>query len=174
MNRRTFLTAVSGFTTIASAGCVGGGGDGGDGTETATASPTETATAADKSEAQQEYPDYNWELLEDATPEFTTEITLRNQSFNPVIAKVPTGTVRFANKDSYEHSVTIPALGVDKSLSGGESMNVTVDSAGQYDYVCTFHPPSMLGRLIAVEETPTPAATQTPSPTTTDGGGGYY
>ncbi|MFB6133427.1 MAG: cupredoxin domain-containing protein [Halanaeroarchaeum sp.] len=147
-------------------------------THTPTATPTETATASGKSVAQQKYPDYNWGLLEDATTEFTTEVTLRDQSFNPVVAKVPTGTIRFVNEDSYEHSVTIPGLEIDKSLGGGEAVEVTVKSTGQYDYVCTLHPPSMLGRLVVVEETPTPGetptSTPTPTGTSTGDGGGYY
>lgn len=184
MYRRRFLAAAGGAATVALAGCAGNGtptptGMGGAPTESPTRTPTDSPTATQTSRqtntptgqsvGQREYPDYNWELLEDTTPQFTTEIALRNQSFHPVIAEVPVESVRFVNEDDYEHTVTIPALDVDETLSGGSSAEISVSSAGEYDYVCELHPPSMLGRLLAVEETPTPTESPTPTPTSTPG-----
>lgn len=135
------------------------------------ASPTATPAGA-----QSKYPDYEWSKLDDAQPVATSSIVMRNIAFHPLIAAVTPGTeVTVTNEDSTQHTLTIPRLGVDKSLSGGASTSVTVESEGTYDYVCKLHPSGMLGRLVVTTSTPTEGGpTATPSPTPTDGGGGYY
>lgn len=143
---------------------------------TPTAPPTETPTATPAgSVGQRKYPHYNWGKLEDASPEFTTEIRLKNTAFHPPIAEVPRGTpVRFVNEDSFGHTVTIPARDINTQLSGGASTTVTFDALDTFDYVCTLHPPFMLGRLIVTEQTPTPTPKETPTPTPDGGDGGSY
>jgi plastocyanin len=206
MDRRSFIASLAAVSAGGAAGCIqpdGGGDVSMESTETESPTPTATATEAAGTErpARQEYPDYNWEVLEEAEPEATTEVTLRNTAFDPLIAAVPTGaTVTFTNNDSFGHTVTVPALDVDRELGGDESTTVTVEQAGTFDYVCELHPPSMLGRLVVTEETPTdsptdtstdsptdsptdrptptptdsPTPTPTPSPTETEDDGGYY
>lgn len=155
-------------------------------TETTTeATSTQTETTTAESVGQREYPGYDWGMLADAEPQSTTEVTLENTAFHPLIAEVPTGTaISFVNNDSYGHTVTIPALDIDEQLSGGGSIELTFDETGTLDYVCALHPPGMLGRLIVTEETPTETpqpstettTTSTPTPTPTDSGtdgGGY-
>lgn len=199
MKRRRFIATAITLSSGVLGGCVGGGGQATP-MSTETPSPTETfseatATTATLTETsrgtptpgsvgQREFPDYNWTVLEGSEPEFTAEITLKNTQFQPLIARVPQGvSVPFENKDSFAHTVTIPALDIDQELEGGASMQVTFDTLQTVDYVCRLHPPSMLGRVIPVEETPTPIpspeGTPTPTPTSTptetdDGGGGYY
>lgn len=178
MNRRRFITAVSVLSTGVLSGCTGDGGGepGGQATPTPTAQPPGTTTGT-PSVGQQEFPDYNWEVLDGADASFTTEITLRNTQFHPIIAKVPVGeSISFSNEDAFDHTVTIPALDTDERVGGGESTTLTFDELTALDYVCTLHPPSMLGRLIVTDETPSGTSTKTPTPTETDNGGGgeYY
>ncbi|MFB6105459.1 MAG: cupredoxin domain-containing protein [Halobacteriaceae archaeon] len=174
MRRRDYLTGLT-TATLALAGCAGGaGGDGGDGggsgggqsdgggdaTTTATEQPSSTApttaTTARAAAAREAYPDYSWSSLDGASPTATDSVTLRGSAFHPLVARVSTGTeVRWTNEDGYGHTVTIPALDVHRELGGGEQTTVTVDEAGTYDYLCRFHPPSMLGRLVVVEGTVT-------------------
>lgn len=173
MDRRTYLGTVGVLTAMSLAGCSRGDtpeettGPGGT-TETATSTQTPSPTGAGETIGQQTFPDYNWELLKDTTGQFTTEIMLRDQSFHPVVAKLPVGSVKFVNEDSYDHTVTIPALDVKKTLSVGGSAEIPIDSVGRYDYVCELHPPSMLGRLLVVEETPTASPTGSQTETSTD------
>lgn len=201
MDRRRFISTAITLSSGVLGGCLGGGGDGqstptpteaptptGPSTEataTTTVTPTETTggTPTPESVGQREFPDYNWAALEGTEPEFATEITLEDTQFHPLIARVPHGvSVPFVNEDSFAHTVTIPALDIDLELEGGASTQLTFDTRDSFDYVCRLHPPSMLGRIIVVEETPTPTPTPegtptptpTPTPTETDDGGGYY
>jgi len=138
-------------------GGYGGGGGGETASTTAesadTTSSTTTAgresTTTAGSAAQSAYPDYDWGRLDGAEPTDTAGVTLRDTAFHPLVARVAVGTeVTFTNEDSGSHTVTIPALDVDEQLSGGASTTVTFAEAGTYDYVCTFHPPEMLGRIV--------------------------
>lgn len=195
MNRRRFLTGAGAVGVVLLAGCTGGDGGGGTTpTETPTATSTATATATTTEAgtptplaAQEKYPDYEWAKLDDAQPVATSSITMSGFAFHPLVAAVTPGTeVTVTNEDSTRHTLTIPRLGVDESLTAGASTAVTVETAGTYDYVCELHPPGMLGRLVVTTSTPTPTATPTPTPTDggTDGtptptptptdGGGYY
>lgn len=93
------------------------------------------------------------------------------------------------NEDQTAHTFTVPRLDIDENIEGGGQVLVTVDRTGTFDYVCTFHPPGMLGRLVVTDSpstatgtattTPTPTygetgtATETPTPTQTEGDGLY-
>lgn len=162
MHRRAFLGTTTTLVITLAAGCAGGdggsggdggggggmyggdsGGGGGGGGET-----TESGTTASGG-AQSVFPDYEWGKLEGADASETSSVTMRNTEFHPLVAKVSAGTeVTFTNEDSGGHSVTIPALGVDETVSGGSATSVTFEEAGTVDYVCTFHPPGMLGRIV--------------------------
>jgi plastocyanin len=195
MERRTFLARAVAVTAPLLAGCTGD--DAGDAptettTEASAASPTAGPTASPTEgapSAQEEYPDYSWGALEGVDPVPSSTVTLRNTAFTPPVAAVqPGATVTFENNDSFGHTVTIPALDVDQELDGGASTTVTFDAAGTYDYLCTLHPPGMVGRVVVSDSTPTPTATPTagetptdtpkdggtPTPTPTEDDGGYY
>lgn len=205
MDRRTLLRNAALLTIPTIGGCLGGRTGSGGGTITKTSSPTttpteiqtasptptpterpastETPTRTPERVGQRKFPEYDWEALKGTEAVFTSQVTLKNTQFHPLIAEVPQGgSISFTNKDSFGHTVTIPALDVDKRLSGGASTTVTFDRLDTFDYVCKLHPPSMLGRLIVVDKTPTLSPTPegtstpapTPTPTTTGGGGGYY
>ena len=167
------------------AGCVGDGGTASTGDSNgaltatlteASPSPTATpdATPTPASTGQGAYPDYRWERLDGVEPRFSTTVRLRSSEFVPLHASVPVDApVVFENADAFAHTVTIPALEVDERLDGGESTELTFASLGTYDYVCTFHPPGMLGRLTVVDEAPTATASPTPTPTEEADGGLY-
>lgn len=198
MKRRSLLGGLAAAATPILAGCIGGG-DGGGGGETATESPTssptesptatrtESATASPTAtpgtaSAQEAYPDYEWSKLEGADSVPTDTITMSGFEFHPLVAAVEPGTeVTVTNEDSSDHSFTVPKLDVDETVSAGASTSITVEETGTYDYVCTFHPPGMLGRLVVTTDPPSPtpsptgSPTETPTPTETssgDGGGG--
>lgn len=165
MKRRRLLAAAA-ATTPFLAGCAGNGGYGGDSpTETTvTASPTPGAPSA-----QEAYPDYTWDQLEGVAATPTDTILMRNVAFHPLVSAVTPGTeVTVRNEDSTGHTFTAPKLGLDEALDGDTSVSFVVEETGTYDYVCTLHPPDMLGRLVVTEETPTPTGTPTASPTPTE------
>lgn len=176
IDRRTFLASATAITTVSLGGCLGDDGQGtpeGESSPMGTTAATETETPS--GDARSEYPDYNWEVLEGAESQATTEITLRNTSFEPVVAAVPTGeSITFTNNDSFEHTVTIPALDVDESLDGGESTTLTLDQEGTFEYVCELHPPGMLGRLVVSDDAATATEDAGDTPTETADDGGYY
>lgn len=177
MNRRTFLAAVAAAPL---AGCTGGGG--GDETPTPTESPTPrptesptpTPTATPEApSARERYPDYEWSKLEKADPVPTETITMRGFEFHPLIAAVEPGTeVTVVNEDSSSHTFTVPKLRINESVGGGERTSVVVDRTGRFGYVCTLHPPGMLGRLVVTSDPPEATPTGTPTPTPTEDG--YY
>lgn len=144
MERRAFLASATATLPLV-AGCSSPSEDT---TTTTTTTPADQAASV----AQQQYPDYNWSLLDQADPQTTTTIEMtQNLRFRPTIAKVSAGeTVTWTNP-SFPHTLVIPALDVDREVPGGEQTSLTVDQAGTYDYVCDLHPPSMLGRLIVEE-----------------------
>lgn len=163
--RRALLGAVGSALTVGLAGCTG---DDGAQTSTATATPVPTDGTG-----QDEYPDYEWDQLADASPVPTDTVTMENFSFSPLIAAFQPGTeLTVGNEDGSSHTMTIPALDVDLQVGAGEEATVTIDQTGTFDYVCTLHPPSMVGRFVVTDEPPT-AITEESTPTETDDGGLY-
>lgn len=173
MRRRAFVTATVTAAGTLVAGCAGGdtgdgdggsdggggggggagyGGGGGGGATTRTETTTDGdggTSSGDGSVAQEEYPDYDWDELEGAEPTETTSVTLRDTAFHPLVAEVSAGAeVTFTNEDSHQHSVTVPAMDVDQGLPGGSSTTLSFDGTGTFDYLCTFHPPGMVGRVV--------------------------
>lgn len=179
--RRQVVRAIPAVTLPAVAGCTGQqGGETETPTRTAAATPTATETAPPTAtptptaamSAQAAYPDYNWAKLEGVDPTPSSTITMRNFEFNPLVVAVTPGTdLPVENEDSSTHTITIPGLDVDTTVSANASASVTAEQTGTFDYVCTFHPPGMLGRLVVTDETPTPVATPTATPTPTEADG---
>jgi plastocyanin len=112
--------------------------------------PASTATLTPRpTDAQSRFPDFEWSLLEGAEPVATDTVVMRDLDFEPPVATMPAGTtVTVRNEDSAGHELSIPRLGVDEVLDGGEAVSFTVEEPGTYDYVCEYHPPDMLGRLM--------------------------
>lgn len=164
--RRALLGAVGSALTLGLAGCTGD-----DGAQTST--ETATPVPADGT-GQDEYPDYEWEQLTDPSPARTQTVTMENVSFSPLIATFQPGTeLTVANEDGSSHTMTIPELDVELQVGAGEEASVTIDQTGTFDYVCTLHPPSMVGRLVVTDDPPT-ATAEGSTPTETDDGGELY
>ncbi|MEF8853323.1 MAG: cupredoxin domain-containing protein [Haloarculaceae archaeon] len=194
-DRRAYLRSMAVVATgVTVAGCSGdgdgdgdgGGSDGSDGSDDGDSTPAATATATpamtttgggSESGAQSEYPDYNWDQLEGVSATDATTVEITGFSYDPLVARVPTGqAIAFPNADSVPHTVTAPAADVDVTVQPGEDGSVTINDPGTYDYVCRFHPPEMLGRLVVVEgmsvdettPTATPGSPPTDAPAGTD------
>lgn len=138
-------------------------------TATPTESPTESPTTTPEAQtAQEKYPDYNWRKLDDAERVPTTTLRMRGLKFHPLIAAFePYTVVTIINEDATSHTLTVPKLDIDQRVKGGETTSITIKDAGTFDYVCRFHPPGMLGRLVVTSNPPTPTPTKTPTPTPT-------
>lgn len=73
--------------------------------------------------------------------------------FDPPVITVAVGTtVTFHNGDHFTHSVRVKD-GSDTNLvvKPGESVAITFDRVGEFDYDCGFHPNDMSGRVIVTE-----------------------
>lgn len=175
--RRRYLRRLGGLAVpVALAGCTeeGPADADPDGTVT-TATGTTVADTETTAGAQATYPGYDWGKLAGVDAVATTTITMSGFEFVPLVATMRPGeTVRVTNEDSSSHTITIPALDVDATLGDGGATTFTPSMAGTFDYVCEFHGPGMLGRLVVSEDAPTPTGTTTDgtSGTDTDGGMG--
>lgn len=154
LRRRTYLRSATTLTATALvAGCTGAGDDtddaGDDAGDGGAATSSPAGATAGGPTARSEYPDYSWDQLADASASAVTTVDVGSFAFDPLVARVPAGeAVSFPNADSAAHTVTAPALGLDREIQGGDEASITVAEPGTYDYVCRFHPPDMLGRLV--------------------------
>lgn len=83
------------------------------------------------------------------TPAATVEIV--NFAFSPTPLKIKKGqSVRFMNKDSVAHSVTIGAFKAEDNVNAGQEKVVKFDNVGSIQYVCQYHP--SMKATIEVEE----------------------
>ncbi|MCG7849394.1 MAG: cupredoxin domain-containing protein [ANME-2 cluster archaeon] len=104
-------------------------------TETATEMPTATPTSSPT-----------------ATPQPTpkdglTEVTMEGNAFVPQTVTVfARGTVKWTNKDSTPHKITIMGMVTDE-LAEGDSFIWTFNQKGTYEYSCKYHP-DMKGTVI--------------------------
>lgn len=98
-------------------------------------------------------------------PAAGARVSVQDDVFTPAtLAVAPGDTVVFENTGARPHSVTIPALGVDKILKPGESTSVAFAAAGSYEYTCIFH--GGMAGVVNVDA----AAGQAPVPTPAPGG----
>ncbi len=88
------------------------------------------------------------------TPESTNKVSISNFNFSPATITVKKGTtVTWTNQDSIAHDVqetdgkTGPKSG---SLSQGQTYTFTYDTAGTFNYHCSFHP-EMIGKVVVTE-----------------------
>jgi plastocyanin len=81
------------------------------------------------------------------TAENTTNITIQNFAFNPVVLTVTKGTtVTWTNNDSVTHQIKSETFNSDR-LGNGESFSFTFNQTGNFDYVCAIHS-TMKGKII--------------------------
>lgn len=77
------------------------------------------------------------------------EVEIENQAFLPANITVKRGaTVTWTNKDTAEHTVTSDSASGPKSgtLKRNDSYSFTFNEAGEFSYLCNFHP-SMAGKV---------------------------
>lgn len=69
----------------------------------------------------------------------TVEIV--NFTFSPNPVKVRKGqSVRFMNRDTVPHSVTIGSFKAEDNVNAGQEKVVRFDTVGRIPYVCQYHP----------------------------------
>jgi plastocyanin len=87
----------------------------------------------------------------DAAPVLTDQVNLPpSYKFEPAVIQVTVGTtVTWTNHDHFTHSVEMQNQD-DRVLKPGESVAITFDQPGTYDYECTYHPHDMRGKVIVV------------------------
>jgi len=69
--------------------------------------------------------------------------------FDPAAIKVEAGaTVTWTNNDHFTHSVRLEGLdGAEHNIPKGQSITITFDTPGEYNYICTYHPKDMKGKV---------------------------
>lgn len=76
------------------------------------------------------------------------EVTIANMVFAPSPLEIAAGdTVRFTNTDHATHNVVVTGGARSRAFRNGESVEMTFDAAGTYDYICSFHR-NMSGQVI--------------------------
>ena len=82
-------------------------------------------------------------------PVAATEVEMvKSYSFDPKVIEIEAGdTVTWTNEDNFTHTVQVEGQG-DHKVEQGESVAITFDKPGTYDYVCTLHSQDMDGTVI--------------------------
>jgi plastocyanin len=82
-------------------------------------------------------------------PVATTEVEMvKSYRFDPKTIEIRAGqTVTWTNEDNFTHTVEVEGQG-DHEVGKGESVSITFDEPGTYDYVCTLHRHDMDGTVI--------------------------
>jgi plastocyanin len=82
-------------------------------------------------------------------PVATTEVKMvKSYRFDPETIEIRAGqTVTWTNDDNFTHTVEVEGQG-DHKVDRGDSVSITFDRAGTYDYVCTLHSHDMHGTVI--------------------------
>ncbi len=82
-------------------------------------------------------------------PVATTEVKMvKSYRFDPKVIEIEAGqTVTWTNDDNFTHTVQVEGQ-EDRKVEQGESVEITFDEHGTYDYVCTLHRQDMDGTVI--------------------------
>ena len=86
---------------------------------------------------------------QDSEPVATTEVTMvKSYRFDPETIEIQAGqTVTWKNEDNFTHTVEVEGQG-DHKVGRGDSVSLTFEKPGTYDYVCTLHSHDMHGTVI--------------------------
>jgi plastocyanin len=86
---------------------------------------------------------------EDSEPVAATEVQMvKSYRFDPKVIEIKTGdTVTWTNDDNFTHTVQVDGQ-EDHKVEQGETVAITFDKPGTYDYVCTLHRHDMDGTVI--------------------------
>jgi plastocyanin len=82
-------------------------------------------------------------------PVAATEVEMvKSYRFDPKTIEIEAGdTVTWTNEDNFTHTVEVEGQ-EDHKVEQGESVEITFDKPGTYDYVCTLHSQDMDGTVI--------------------------
>ena len=82
-------------------------------------------------------------------PVAVTEVEMvKSYRFDPKVIEIEAGdTVTWTNEDNFTHTVRVDGQ-EDRKVEQGESVSITFDEPGTYDYVCTLHSKDMDGTVI--------------------------
>ena len=82
-------------------------------------------------------------------PVAATEVEMvKSYRFDPKVIEIDAGdSVTWTNEDNFTHTVQVEGQG-DHKVEQGESVSITFDEPGTYDYVCTLHSQDMDGTVI--------------------------
>jgi plastocyanin len=82
-------------------------------------------------------------------PVAATEVGMvKSYRFDPKVIEIEAGdTVTWTNEDNFTHTVQVEGQ-EDHQVEQGESVEITFDKPGTYDYVCTLHSQDMDGTVI--------------------------
>ena len=82
-------------------------------------------------------------------PVATTKVSMaKSYRFDPKTIQVSAGdTVTWTNDDNFTHTVQVDGQ-EDHKVGRGESVSITFDEPGTYEYVCTLHRRDMSGTVI--------------------------
>ena len=82
-------------------------------------------------------------------PVDTTGVEMvKSYRFEPEVIVINAGdTVTWTNDDNFTHTVQVDGQ-EDHKVGQGESVEISFDEAGTYDYVCTLHSQDMDGTVI--------------------------
>lgn len=86
---------------------------------------------------------------ESSEPVATTEVKMvKSYRFDPKTIEIEAGqTVTWTNEDNFTHTVQVEGQ-EDHKVGQGESVEITFDEPGTYEYVCTLHSQDMDGTVI--------------------------
>jgi len=86
---------------------------------------------------------------QDSEPVATTEVKMvKSYRFDPETIEIQAGqTVTWTNEDNFTHTVEVEGRG-DHKVDRGNSVSITFEKPGNYDYVCTLHSHDMSGTVI--------------------------
>jgi len=84
-------------------------------------------------------------------PIATTEVTMvKSYRFDPETIEIEAGqTVTWTNEDNFTHTVEVEGE-EDHKVGQGESVEITFDEPGTYEYVCTLHSKDMVGTVFVM------------------------
>jgi plastocyanin len=85
----------------------------------------------------------------DSEPVATTEVKMvKSYRFEPETIEIQAGqTVTWTNEDNFTHTVEVEGEG-DHKVGRGDSVSITFDEPGSFEYVCTLHSHDMRGTVI--------------------------
>ena len=86
---------------------------------------------------------------ESSEPVATTEVQMvKSYRFDPKVIEIAAGdTVTWTNEDNFTHTVQVDGQ-EDHKVGKGESVEITFDEPGTYNYICTLHSQDMDGTVI--------------------------